>query len=289
MKLPFSLLNLIGLLLCCPLIALTEQPTTTIKEKEPYKQFRILPDEDLFAPLIADPRESQFSIRYERQDINEDQFTAASVSFGDYLALMEYQKNANDPVYQLSFDGAMYAIFNLDTESYDLINTNYLVGLSLSQRIEQFTWRLRLYHFSGHLGDEFIIDNPEFERENSSYEDLELVIAQQFHSLRLYGGGGLIVRSNSIETGQPWHLKLGAEWRKSISPKHIDVLIAIDWESMQRTDWKLSNSLLGGFTIARSQTREIRLMGGYYYGNSPHGQFFRDRISVWGLGIYFIV
>ena len=53
--------------------------------------------------------------------------------------------------------GNVYAQFDLNRPSYDLINADYLIGLPLTFRFDRFSGRARLYHQSSHLGDEFVL------------------------------------------------------------------------------------------------------------------------------------
>ncbi len=50
--------------------------------------------------------------------------------------------------------------FDLSAPSSDLINTDYVVGVPLSWRSGGWSTRVRLYHQSSHLGDEFLLGRP---------------------------------------------------------------------------------------------------------------------------------
>jgi len=252
--------------------------------------FEALPNEDLFKPLIASPRESQFSLRREYYETHEGNYNAAVVSFGDYLPITNYKIDEQN-ILQFSIDGSLYALFNLDKESYDLINTDYFFGLSMSHRwSETISSRLRLYHGSSHLGDEFLIDNPEFERDNSSYENLQYILAYHTESMRFYGGGGYIVRSNNEIKLDPWQVKGGFEFSHPLPEyEQTSLLFAWDMESLERANWRFNNSIMLGLSLLKSEAREIRLLGTFYRGSSPQGQFFNERLKYYGLGLYFIV
>ncbi len=85
-------------------------------------------------------------------------------------------------------DGALFAQFNMDSPSHDLINADYTVGIPLTFRYEEFSMRVRLYHQSSHLGDEYLLRyHPK--RVNLSYEAFSLLLARDFGRFRLYGGG----------------------------------------------------------------------------------------------------
>ncbi len=256
-------------------------------------EFRFLPNKDLFSPLVADPREAQFSARVERynKELNGEpnSFDACVVSFGDYLPVFEYEFEKGD-TFQFSVDGVMYALFNLDTPSWDLINTDYMFGFNGSYRFsENWTTRLRLFHVSSHLGDEFVLDNPDIERKNSSYEDLEFMLAYSPGHWRLYGGGAYVVRSNSLINLDPWRARIGVEYRYPLGTPDMDLLFAVHLDAKERTNWRIARSLMAGLVFLKSDAREVRFMTNYYRGSSVQGQFFEETLEYFGFGFYFIV
>jgi hypothetical protein len=265
----------------------TKETPSKIQKKG---HFTLLPHRDLFPPLVASPREPQFSARYEKNNTELDGNYAASVnSFGDYLPIFEYTLD-EERALQFSVDGALYAIFNLDTPSLDLFNMDFITGFSLSyQHNESLTFRARLFHVSSHLGDEFLIANPEVVRKNSSYEDFQVVGAYTIGGWRFYGGGGHIVRSDPEIEAEPWSTKGGIEFRRPIGYFNMDALAAVEIQSVERMNWRLNRSVMAGIVVLQSETREVRFMGNYYSGGSQHGQFFRESLEYFGLGVYFIV
>jgi hypothetical protein len=267
--------------------------TTVFAENADSGGLRLLPNKDLFAPLVADPREAQFSARFERYNKEFEgeleSFNASVVSFGDYLPVFDYEfENGN--IFQFSVDGVMYALFNLDTPSWDLINTDYIFGFNAAWRFsDNWTTRLRLFHVSSHLGDEFVLDNPDVERKNSSYEDLELLLAYSPGNWRLYGGGAYVVRSNSLVNLDPWRARAGIEYRYPLDCPDVDLLFAAHFDAKERTNWRLARSLMAGVVFLKSEAREVRFMTNYYRGNSVQGQFFEETLEYFGFGFYFIV
>lgn len=243
-----------------------------------------LPVDELFKPLIADPRQPQFSIRYHRYDAADD-FNAASVTFGDYFgfasgALEEYG------VSQIGLQGAVFAVFNLDAPSFDLVNADYWIGIPLSYRRGPFSFLTRIYHQSSHLGDEFLLGRgTELERVNLSYEDWESLVSYEWRDWRFYGGGGVIL--NSEPDLDPVHVQGGVEYRKRKLMHDWHLVAAADWQASQEQDWRLNHSLQLGLAFDGTQGREIRLMLEHYRGFSPNGQFYTERLRYSGLGVYF--
>ncbi len=242
-----------------------------------------LPVDELFKPLIADPRQPQFSLKYHRYDTRDD-FDAASVSFGDYFGFAsglfgEYG------VSQIGLQGAVFAVFNLDSESFDLVNADYWLGIPLSARFGPYSFLTRIYHQSSHLGDEFLIGNPDIPRINLSYEDWETLMSYEWRQWRFYGGGGVIL--NSEPNLDPLHLQAGMEYRRPVTFRDWQLVGAVDLQADQEQNWQGSGSYQAGFAIDGHAGREVRFMLEHYRGFSPNGQFYNERLRYTGLGIYF--
>jgi len=244
-----------------------------------------LPETELFAPLLADPRQPRFSMSYQHySSSNAREFAAASVALGEYFGLAtglfgEYGSS------QIGIQGAVFALFNLDAPSSDLINADYWIGLPISYRRGPWSYLIRLYHQSSHLGDEFILGNPGVNRVNLSYEELEGLVSYEWERWRVYGGGGYLVHSEPELA--PKQVHAGAEYVQPGAAGKFDLIAAADVRASEELDWSSSRSYQVGFEFKRSTTRRVRLMLEHFRGHSPNGQFYREPLRYTGLGLYF--
>ena len=243
-----------------------------------------LPPYEIFEPLLADPRQPQFSMRYQRYHSAVDSFNAAMVSFGEYFGFASgLWRDAS--VSQIGLQGAVFGLFNLDTPSSDLVNADYWIGIPLSYRNGPWSYLARIYHQSSHLGDEFLLGNPGINRINLSYEDAELLVSLDLNSLRLYGGGGYIFHSEPKLA--PWHAQGGVEGRKENVIGNLDLVAAADLQAHEERDWHWNRAYQLGLAFNRRGDREVRLMLEHFRGFSPNGQFYRERLRYTGLGLFF--
>ena len=92
----------------------------------------------------------------------------------------------------------------------DLINSDYQLGFPVTPREGPFSARIRLYHQSSHLGDEFLLNNPQVTRVNYSFEEADAVGSFEYRWLRLYAGGGyLLHREPQIKRAKvQWGMEL---------------------------------------------------------------------------------
>ncbi len=169
---------------------------------------------DLFRPLIADPKQPQFFVSVNRFRSLGVRYTMASVGFGETFGLYRFFGNREGNGLQLSVEGALFAQFNLNTPSYDLINADYTIGIPVTYRHGNDSLRFRIYHQSSHLGDEFLQSVNPPERVNLSYEAVELIYSREWLGWRVYGGGEYLIHKEPADL-KPMSAHWGLEYRDS--------------------------------------------------------------------------
>jgi len=251
---------------------------------------RWFPAEVLYRPSLADPKEPRFFISPRHYDTGSENLWMVEVGYG-----------ANFPVYgeidaagngwNVGISGGLFGLFNLESDSFDLINADYTVGVPFTWRNGATSARLRLYHQSSHLGDEFLL-NAAPERINLSFESLEGLLAYDFEPFRVYGGGEVLLHREPADLDRLM-AHAGIEYFGRNPARLLPGLrgrpfAGLDLKSFQEHDWSIDSSLKLGmqFDAPRSDNY-LRLMLEGYRGYSPHGQFYDDRISYLGLGVLF--
>ncbi|UCF86754.1 MAG: DUF1207 domain-containing protein [Nitrospiraceae bacterium] len=243
----------------------------------------------LFEPLIADPRWPHFSIAYHYYIDDEELKNVGSTTFGETLPL--YRDSAPfGGQWQIGIQAAVFAIFDLDTESMDLINADYWVGIPVSYRNKSFSSLFRLFHQSSHLGDEFLLRNR-VDRVNLSYEAIDFRTSYDFsNSFRFYGGNGFVLRKEP-EDLKRWSIQYGLEWESpgTYMGGAIKPVFGADIKNQEETDWRSDVSLRLGIEIESKKMlwNRLHLMLEYFNGNSPHGQFYERSIEYLGVGSHF--
>jgi hypothetical protein len=242
----------------------------------------------LFDPLIADPRWPHFGASYQRYTGDSQFENVGAVSFGESISVYRGDGPFGGQ-WEAGLQAAVFAIFDLDGESSDLVNADYYVALTGSYRHGGWQALARFFHQSSHLGDEFLLSNR-VERVNLSYEGIGLLVSRYLldDAVRLYGGGSVLVRSDpddlkpgAIEYGlelySPWHLMRG-----------IRPVAAVDLQNRQQNSWALDLSARAGLEFGGVQVlgRKLLIALEYFNGHSPNGQFYRDRINYFGIGAH---
>jgi len=146
-----------------------------------------LPKGYLFQPLLADPRWPHFSAAYQRY-IDDDELTnVGATSFGESIVIYRF-RGPWDSTMEFGIQAGVFAIFDLDADSLDLVNADYSIGIPVVFKKGAFSNQTRLFHQSSHLGDEFLLRGRANERVNLSYEALSSIFflrpAPEFPDLR---------------------------------------------------------------------------------------------------------
>ena len=239
-------------------------------------QIGLLPGGTLVQPLIADPRWPHFAASYQRY-LHDRQLTdVAAVSFGESFAL--FRDRAGATWWEVGIQAGVFAVFDLDAESKDLVNADYLVGIPLSGRYGDWSAMLRLFHQSSHLGDEFLL-RTKTERVNLSYEGVDLKVSYEFGDvLRLYTGGGYLFDQEPSRL-HPWSIQYGAEL---ISPwpardARWRPIAAADVQHREENNWSTDFSLRAGVQLdGVLASRNLPIMLEYFKGRSHNGQFYKE-------------
>jgi hypothetical protein len=243
-----------------------------------------------FKPLMAAPREPQFFSAYQHLNAQGplDSFNAALVGLGENFGLIQWRDRETQNTWEVGVTTGLVSLFKLNKKSSDLINSDFLGGLTASYGNSEVSYRGRLYHQSSHLGDEFLLKNQGLERINYSYEAFDLTGSRNWGPWRTYVGGSYILRSKPTDIGKA-AAQIGGEYQ-GFRPlwRGAYLKAAVNTELTQENDWAPSVSALLGveFRKSRSNTRRFGLQLEAYDGYSPWGQFYNLRVRSYGSSMY---
>jgi hypothetical protein len=254
----------------------------------------ILPVGVLFKPFIADPRWAHFSAAYRNyQSNNFVGRDTVSVSFGETLPFYRANIGKSNLQWETGMQAGVFSDFDMDTASKNLVNSDFTVAAYSSLRSGRFSAFGRFYHQSSHVGDEFLIArlNTNFQRVNLSYEALDLKLSYELpYGVRIYGGGGGFVDKDP-STLKTWSTQYGVEFRSPwlINFASMRPIVAADLKNFQQDNWSTELSVRAGVEFENTNIwgRKLQILGEYYDGYSPIGQFYKDKVQYLGIGAHF--
>ncbi|HYG91349.1 MAG TPA: DUF1207 domain-containing protein [Azospirillum sp.] len=252
-------------------------------------QLGLLPGGLLFEPLVADPRWPRFSASYRYFNNDPDVTHAGSATFGETFSL--YRGEGLGGRWEVGFQAGVFSIFDLASESADLINADYWVGIPVGYRLGSFSGQVRVYHQSSHLGDEYLLRRrPEpLRRVNVSFEAADALVSYDIgENWRVYGGGGYLFHRTPDDLKR-WTVQGGAEFQGD--PGWLGGALrpvgAVDLQSRQGIGWDPEVSLRAGVELVRPPVgRRIQVLAEYYNGRNPNGQFYERRLQYFGVGLH---
>ena len=266
----------------------------------------LFPDNDVFRPLWADPHQPQFfaarqttHVRSNIANVNlppNGHVNLGTVGFGDNFGLIG-KRNGCDG-WQVGLLPGVFAQFNLDQSSSDLVNADYVIGVPVSFRSGLFSMRVRMFHQSSHLGDEFLLNNPGVKRVNFSFEAIEAILSLDTPGGwgRIYAGGfyAFDVDPTTLDRSS---VHWGGELRgptfkapllaRAMPTSRLTPVFGADFQTFEELNWTINTNVLGGLEWSKvGSDRRFRFLLNYYHGYAPYGQFFGTKIEQFGFGFY---
>jgi hypothetical protein len=240
-------------------------------------------DPVLFRPFIADPRQLTFSLGWRFNDAPIAK-NVAPISYWDQFPVYKFC-NVGPFGGQLEFalEGCLWAVFDPITYSSPLVNADYYVGLPITYAFCRWSFRLRLYHVSSHIGDEYLLNHPDFDRRNPSIEVLDFFVSNYLtDEIRLYGGiGWLVQQDTSFKCGRVF-LEAGTEVRMerlgfvSCANKLAGwPFFASHFRFQDHMDQHIDQTYAIGYEFQKLSGlyRCLRIFAEYHDGYSVEGQF----------------
>ena len=244
---------------------------------------------DLFAPLVADPQEPGFFATYLFASTPHLAPRIGSVGLGQTIGLVFSHSGR----WQLAVAAGVFSQFDMASTTNYLMNTDYIVGVPISYRRGAKSARIRLYHQSSHLGEEFL-DGGAVRRQLLSFEAAEVLLADELSSWRLYGGGEYRFQRAPRDM-KPGVVHAGLEYGRPgplLRLGHFGegrLVAALDGKSFADREWQVGWSLKAGFAFSSPTAldgggSQWNVMLTAYTGPTPYGQFYRENLSSVGIG-----
>lgn len=244
---------------------------------------------ELFQPLIADPRQVTYTLGYRSGDrvIGNK---VINVELGDDFPIYRWVDAWYGFDVQIGIEAGIWSVFNLDPHpdiagGTELVNTDFYCGIPLTFSRDKWSFRFRIYHISGHLGDEYLINHPDTVRVNPSIECVDFFGSYQAtDAIRLYVGPGVYVHSDPSYRWKPIIIQYGTEARflgtKFRKQKlYGTCFIALHWRNLEQLNYYFDGTYRFGYEFSKLQGigRKFRGYIGYHQGYSLEGQFAKMR------------
>jgi hypothetical protein len=248
--------------------------------------WRLLPDGLIWHSYLAAPQEPRISTIIFGD--NEDGILW-DATLGGRVGLLRYgTAGAKDPAgWQWDLEGAVITRLDL-LHAEDVESLDYRFGTEMTLGDGPWAMKVGYFHISSHVGDEYLIRNPNFTRVN--YVTESWIVGGSYRpteDIRLYGE---FVNSFRASGGaKRYQFQSGAEYTpQAKDPFHGAPFAAVNLNFRQAVDYDVSTTLQLGWGFESPESGR-RLRFGAQYGDGPTSQFsfFQRRESYLGLGVWF--
>ncbi len=265
-----------------PIVARAEptSPAEPAQETPPPGKLEFWPDRGrVFKRLKADPREAIFRLGFMVDDKGD---TYEDISIGGDMGLLYWQISENERL-SLTARGLWTARFDVVSDSFDLLNMDFIGGPALAYQRGPDTAELFFYHQSSHLGDE-ILDRGDRQRIDYARETIRFLWAHEWGDFRLYGGPSYNIHALPKAIQHKFTMQGGAEYTFNVWNGR-ELYLALDLQSKQEHDWTPNTSFQVGLDLVsdpKATKNRQWIFGEYFAGHSNMGQYW-DRWENYGL------
>jgi hypothetical protein len=255
----------------------------------------LMPNNLIYTSYLAGPKEPRLGTVW--YDDTSPSLTEAGLSegwlwdstLGGRASILRY---GSDPVlhpqgFEVQIEGA--AFVRLDPEDdRDLRSADYRFGVPLVYGVGRWQSKLAYYHNSAHLGDEFMIKNPNFPRVN--YVRDVIVLGTSWYPLdwmRLYGEVGYSFFNSG--GSEPWEFQFGTELLQARpTGSHGSPFLAVNSMLRQELDYGGNVCVQAGwFWRGRRSEKLYRIGVEYLYGSDPQYEFVFYNQNRFGVGMWY--
>lgn len=247
--------------------------------------WQLLPEGLIYRSYLAGVKEPRCGIAFNH-DVHYGWIW--DISLGARLGVIRY--GSEDPLHpegiQLDFEGA--ALLRIDPEEErDLVACDYRYGIPLTWGSGPIRTKFGYYHLSSHLGDEFLLKNPGYYRDN--YVRDSLVFGKSLYltpALRFYGE--VAWAFNTDGRAKPWEFQCGMDF----SPLRIGQwrgapFLALNGHWRQEFDYHGSFTLQTGWQWRNAHGGTFRIGMQYYRGKSDQWALAHRSEDKIGLGLWY--
>ncbi|MBN2676264.1 MAG: DUF1207 domain-containing protein [Alphaproteobacteria bacterium] len=251
----------------------------------------ILPEKLLFTSLGIDPAESRMSAMYGFYDMYHEGGlafgTIGNLSIGGHMPIVQWGTEETG-AWQFGLDAASKMQFMLDQPSLVMAQADESFGIDFSWKKKEWSSRIRAYHVSSHLGDEYM-EATGYTRFQYNTEGFDILLAYEpIEGLRVFGGGDYYFNTDPLDIGSNM-IHFGGEY---IHPtplfENTYFIVMGDFKLFERNDYSPNSTGAIGFEFKRSDgQRHMRILLEGYTGSSPHTQFYYTHTNYYGVTLQF--
>ncbi|MCO6043820.1 DUF1207 domain-containing protein [Aeoliella sp. ICT_H6.2] len=252
---------------------------------EPWTS-QILPDGLIYRSYMAGPREPKMQLVHLEEVSSSE--TLWDVILGGRRAIWRYgtTNELRPEGWELDIEGGAIIRLNLDNER-DVDTSDFRFGVPLTYGVGRWQYKFGYYHLSSHLGDEWIVRTPDWERKN--YVRDAIIFGASFNptpAWRLYGETAYAFFTAG--GAEPWEFQFGAEYSQpGVTGYHGTPFFATNGHLREELNFGGDYALQFGWLWRGDSGSQFRAGFQWLTGHSNYYQFYNESEEQYGLGIWY--
>lgn len=186
----------------------------------------------------------------------------------------------------MGVEGGVVARFNMETRQRDLISSDWLFSAPVVVHRGAHWLRLRYFHTSAHMGDEYMqrfgVARVAYSRDAADVLGWLQVLPQ----LGVYAGGWWAFRVDP-PTDKRLEARAGAEFGSAPRGAPVRPYGAVDLQLDQNANWKPRLTAAIGARLLAPSDREVRIVVQFVTGPTAIGQLFPGHAEYFSAGMEF--
>lgn len=259
------------------------EPLPTYGDEE--WSWSVMPGGLMYKSYVAGEREPRLSTAF-LQEVHGQMVWDSALGGRGGLVRFGNQSTINPEGFQLDVEGAAFVRL-LPEDERDVNAVDFRAGVPLTYREGPFQAKIGYYHISSHLGDEFVIKHPGFNRLNYVRDSWVAGVGYFPHPwIRTYFevGWAAIFTSGGAK---PWEVQTGFEV-DSRRPTGLrgEPYFAMNIHLREEVNWGGSLNVLAGWQWRGHKTDHVFRFGlQFYNGKNAQYSLLQDNQQLIGLGI----
>lgn len=248
--------------------------------------FQRLPDGLMFKSYLAGEKEPRFASVWANLDGHGNIWDS---TLGGRVGLLRWgtEDVVNPQGWQLDMEGGVMPRLDMESKN-DLMGADFRFGVPITYRDGGTSYKFAYYHISSHVGDEFLENNPGFQRDNFVREALALAISHEpTNFTRVYAE----VAYAFIDSGnaQPWEMQFGFEYSAlASSGVYSSPFLAMNWHIREELAYDGNITVQAGWQWRGIKSDRLWRMGVQYYnGATSQYALGLDHEQHFGFGMWF--
>jgi Protein of unknown function (DUF1207) len=248
--------------------------------------WQLLPTGIVYKGYLASQKESRFASTFNNIPERDDTFWEPTL--GARVGLLRFgDRNTVLPQgFQIDAEGSAQARLNL-TDNVDVTSVDFRGGLPITYGYGAWRFKAGYYHLSSHLGDEFLLKNPNYPRLNFARDTLLFGTAYYLtDDLRIYGEVGWAFFT---DVSEPFEVQFGIDYAPAAPTGARGApFFALNGHLREELDYSGNFTVQAGWAWRSAHNGSLLRIGGHYFnGASWQYSFFNHFEQQLGVGLWY--